>query len=288
MNTSNFVSIPASMFEDQEILVFENQRLTYGQLWSNIQRLANALRALGRAAGRLCRRAADELAPLRGSLLCGGGRRCGVSAAELSRQAARAGVHGHHGAGQGAHRRRPLHRRGRRSSVRSSASVQTLRGDGDAARRHAAPRWPDRRGVARARSARGRRRGRHHPDVHQRHDRAAEGGDADVQRFHRLRHRQRRDGRRHAARHLAAVRAALPHRRRDQRDDQHVDRPQAGPAAPVRCRRLAAHGRARAGHPRLPGADDGQAAHRSSRTSRSTICRACRTCRTAARRCRSR
>ena len=47
MNTSNFVSIPATMFEDQEILVFENERLTYGQLWQDIQRLANALRALG-------------------------------------------------------------------------------------------------------------------------------------------------------------------------------------------------------------------------------------------------
>ena len=47
MNTANFVSIPAAMFEDEEILVFENHRLTYGQLWANIQRLANALRALG-------------------------------------------------------------------------------------------------------------------------------------------------------------------------------------------------------------------------------------------------
>jgi acyl-CoA synthetase (AMP-forming)/AMP-acid ligase II len=47
VNTSNFVSIPASMFEDQEILVFDQHRLTYGQLWQNIQRLANALRALG-------------------------------------------------------------------------------------------------------------------------------------------------------------------------------------------------------------------------------------------------
>ena len=47
MNTSNFVSIPATMFEDQEILVFDQHRLTYGQLWQNIQRLANALRALG-------------------------------------------------------------------------------------------------------------------------------------------------------------------------------------------------------------------------------------------------
>jgi acyl-CoA synthetase (AMP-forming)/AMP-acid ligase II len=47
VNTSNFVSIPAAMFEDQEILVFEDKRLTYGQLWQAIQRLANALRALG-------------------------------------------------------------------------------------------------------------------------------------------------------------------------------------------------------------------------------------------------
>jgi acyl-CoA synthetase (AMP-forming)/AMP-acid ligase II len=47
VNTSNFVSIPAAMFEDQEILVFEDERLTYGQLWTHIQRLANAFRALG-------------------------------------------------------------------------------------------------------------------------------------------------------------------------------------------------------------------------------------------------
>ena len=47
MNTSNFVSIPASMFEDQEILVFDAYRLTYGQLWDRIQRLANALRDIG-------------------------------------------------------------------------------------------------------------------------------------------------------------------------------------------------------------------------------------------------
>jgi acyl-CoA synthetase (AMP-forming)/AMP-acid ligase II len=46
VNTSNFVSIPAAMFADQEILVFEDDRLTYGQLWENVQRLANALSAL--------------------------------------------------------------------------------------------------------------------------------------------------------------------------------------------------------------------------------------------------
>jgi acyl-CoA synthetase (AMP-forming)/AMP-acid ligase II len=46
VNTSNFVSIPAAMFEDQEILVFEHERLTYGRLWRDIQRLANGLRAL--------------------------------------------------------------------------------------------------------------------------------------------------------------------------------------------------------------------------------------------------
>ncbi len=47
MNTSNFVSIPAQMFPDQEILVFENRRWTYGQLWEGIRRLGNALRGLG-------------------------------------------------------------------------------------------------------------------------------------------------------------------------------------------------------------------------------------------------
>ena len=47
MNTSNFVSIPAQMFPDQEILVFESVRLTYGELWERIQRTANALRSLG-------------------------------------------------------------------------------------------------------------------------------------------------------------------------------------------------------------------------------------------------
>lgn len=51
MNTSNFVSIPASMFEDQEILVFEDTRLTYGELWRNAQRLANALRGVGAGPG---------------------------------------------------------------------------------------------------------------------------------------------------------------------------------------------------------------------------------------------
>ncbi|MBI4518141.1 MAG: long-chain-fatty-acid--CoA ligase [Deltaproteobacteria bacterium] len=47
MNTSNFVSIPAMMFADQEILVFENERRTYGELWERIQRLANALESVG-------------------------------------------------------------------------------------------------------------------------------------------------------------------------------------------------------------------------------------------------
>jgi len=47
MNTANFVSIPASMLPDQEILVFGQQRLTYGDLLSRVRRLAGSLRALG-------------------------------------------------------------------------------------------------------------------------------------------------------------------------------------------------------------------------------------------------
>jgi acyl-CoA synthetase (AMP-forming)/AMP-acid ligase II len=39
------------MFADQEILVFEDERLTYGELWGNIQRLANALRGIGARPG---------------------------------------------------------------------------------------------------------------------------------------------------------------------------------------------------------------------------------------------
>lgn len=51
MNTSNFVSIPAAMFAEQEILVFEDHRLTYGQLWEKVQRLANAFRQAGLSRG---------------------------------------------------------------------------------------------------------------------------------------------------------------------------------------------------------------------------------------------
>lgn len=47
MNTSNFVGLPAQMFPEQEQLVFEQTRLTYGELWERIQKTANALRALG-------------------------------------------------------------------------------------------------------------------------------------------------------------------------------------------------------------------------------------------------
>jgi long-chain acyl-CoA synthetase len=47
MNTANFVSIPASMFPDQEIVVFGSSRLTYGDLLGRIRRLAGSLRALG-------------------------------------------------------------------------------------------------------------------------------------------------------------------------------------------------------------------------------------------------
>ncbi len=47
MNTVNFVSIPASMFPDQEILVFGEKRLTYGQLYDRICRLASVFNQLG-------------------------------------------------------------------------------------------------------------------------------------------------------------------------------------------------------------------------------------------------
>ena len=47
MNTANFLSIPASLFPDQEILVFGSHRLTYGAALERVRRLATALRARG-------------------------------------------------------------------------------------------------------------------------------------------------------------------------------------------------------------------------------------------------
>jgi len=46
MNTANFLRIPASMFPEAEILIFENTRLTYGQMLERVQRLASSLQAL--------------------------------------------------------------------------------------------------------------------------------------------------------------------------------------------------------------------------------------------------
>lgn len=50
MNTANFLSIPASMFGDQEILVYGDARLTYADALSRVRRLASAL--AGRGVGR--------------------------------------------------------------------------------------------------------------------------------------------------------------------------------------------------------------------------------------------
>jgi acyl-CoA synthetase (AMP-forming)/AMP-acid ligase II len=47
MNTANFLSIPGMMFSDQEILVFEGTRLTYGDALERVRRLASSLRDLG-------------------------------------------------------------------------------------------------------------------------------------------------------------------------------------------------------------------------------------------------
>jgi acyl-CoA synthetase (AMP-forming)/AMP-acid ligase II len=47
MNTANFLSIPGMMFADQEIIVFEGTRLTYGEVLERVRRLASSLRELG-------------------------------------------------------------------------------------------------------------------------------------------------------------------------------------------------------------------------------------------------
>jgi len=47
MNTANFVSIPASMLPEQEIMVFGGRRIGYGDLLGRIRRLAGSLKKLG-------------------------------------------------------------------------------------------------------------------------------------------------------------------------------------------------------------------------------------------------
>jgi len=51
MNTANFVSIPASMLPEQEIMVFGGRRLGYGDLLGRIRRLAGSLKKLGVSRG---------------------------------------------------------------------------------------------------------------------------------------------------------------------------------------------------------------------------------------------
>jgi len=51
MNAANFLSIPASLFPDQEILVFEKIRLTYGRCLDRVRRLGAALSGLGLGRG---------------------------------------------------------------------------------------------------------------------------------------------------------------------------------------------------------------------------------------------
>ena len=47
MNVANFLSIPASLFPEQEIVVCGTTRLTYGECLGRGRKLATALRALG-------------------------------------------------------------------------------------------------------------------------------------------------------------------------------------------------------------------------------------------------
>ncbi|MBM4242614.1 MAG: long-chain fatty acid--CoA ligase [Deltaproteobacteria bacterium] len=52
MNTANFLSIPASMFGDQEVLVYGDVRLTYADALSRVRRLASALARRGVGRGK--------------------------------------------------------------------------------------------------------------------------------------------------------------------------------------------------------------------------------------------
>jgi acyl-CoA synthetase (AMP-forming)/AMP-acid ligase II len=51
MNTANFLSIPASIFPDQEIVVSGDQRFTYAEMLGRVRRLSSALRDRGLGRG---------------------------------------------------------------------------------------------------------------------------------------------------------------------------------------------------------------------------------------------
>ena len=51
MNTANFLTIPATIVPEQELVVFGNHRQTYEDTRRRVQRLAAALVALGIAPG---------------------------------------------------------------------------------------------------------------------------------------------------------------------------------------------------------------------------------------------
>ncbi|MGH7802964.1 MAG: AMP-binding protein, partial [Candidatus Binatia bacterium] len=53
MNTANFLSIPASMLPEQEILVSGDRRQSYGELLSRTRKLASAMRGLGAGRGKV-------------------------------------------------------------------------------------------------------------------------------------------------------------------------------------------------------------------------------------------
>ena len=51
MNTTEFLSVTAAIVPDREAVIFDDRRITYGQLQERVNRLANALADLGVQAG---------------------------------------------------------------------------------------------------------------------------------------------------------------------------------------------------------------------------------------------
>ena len=205
MNTANFVSIPAMMFPDQEILVFGERRWTYGELWQRIQQVGNALRSLGITPGDrvavLQTNSDDYIATYFATALIGGvfvPLNYRAKPIELKHMLTTAKTKillcgGRYVAEVDALRPELL-------SVQTYVALESEHaGDGALSQLGRGRGGGVRRGGD-------RRRRDDHPDVHQRHDLAAQGGDAVAQRLHRLRLQQRRAGRRHAARHRACCR----------------------------------------------------------------------------------
>ena len=260
MNTAEFLMIASSVVPDRVAMACEGKTRTFAEMQDRVNRLANALQAMG--VGQGDKVAVMALNSMEYVEVYYAGAKLGgcLRAAQLPGEAGRARLHVQQLGDGGAVRREPLPRPARRDPTATSKTVEHVICD-RRRRRTACASYETLLAAARAGGDLHRRR-RQRPDdrhLHDRHDGAAEGRRADLPRHVRLRdeHRGARRPERRERRRAARLGALLPRRRRDHDALVRLGRPQDGHPAAVR--------------PRAPGS-------RPSRSTASPTASSCRRC----------